>query len=139
MPDHPALTGRCYCGALSYAASGKPIFKAQCHCRECQYFSGGGPNYFMLMPKTGFTWTTGTPATFTHPDPENAVTRSFCTTCGTHILTEIPGRDHVVLKVGTLDEPARYGGPAAAIYALDKQPFHLFPDGAPVFEKLPPQ
>lgn len=139
MPDPAPFTGHCYCGALSYAATGTPVFKAQCHCRECQYFSGGGPNYFMLMPADGFNWTTGTPATFTHPAPENPVTRCFCGTCGTHILTQLPGRDVIVLKVGTLDDPARFKGPAAAIHAADKQPFHLFPDSAPVFEKLPPR
>ena len=37
-----AITGRCYCGAVRYEADGPPAFKGQCHCRECQYISGGG-------------------------------------------------------------------------------------------------
>lgn len=139
MSDDTPLTGRCYCGSVSYAAGGAPVFKAQCHCRPCQFFSGGGPNYFMLMPEDRFEWTGATPAEFAHPDIENARLRRFCPTCGTHLTTHLEGRGLVVVKVGTLDDPTRFGTPAAAIHAAEKQPFHLFPEGAPVFDKLPPQ
>lgn len=133
-----ALTGRCYCGALSYESAGEPIFKAQCHCRECQYISGGGPNYFMMMPEDGFAFTSGTPKSFTRPDLERAVTREFCPDCGTHLVTRLPWRDYVVLKVGTLDDPVEgFGGPRAAIYTCDAQPFHEIPEGLPAFDKLP--
>ena len=132
------LTGRCYCGALSYEAEGDPLFKAQCHCRECQYISGGGPNYFMMLPEDGFRYTSGAPGTFTRPDLDRAVSREFCPTCGTHVVTRIPWRDYVVLKVGTLDDPATgYGGPSAAIYTIDKEPFHCIAEGIPAFERLP--
>ncbi len=139
MSDAKSLTGRCYCGAVSYAAGGDPVFKAQCHCRPCQFFSGGGPNYFMLMPEDQFEWTGEAPAAFAHPEVENPRTRRFCPTCGTHMTTHLPGRDQVVVKVGTLDNPERYGKPMAAIFAEEKQPFHLFPEDVPVFDKLPPQ
>ena len=78
------LEGGCYCGAVRYVAEGEPILKAECHCRACQHISGGAPNLFMLMPVPGFRFTKGTPKTFSRPDLENAVTRYFCETCGTH-------------------------------------------------------
>ena len=132
------LEGGCYCGALRYAAEGKPVLKAQCHCRECQYISGGGPNLFMLMPPEGFAYTKGAPKQFRRADLANAVTREFCAECGTHILTRRPGLQQLVLKVGTLDDPASgYGGPKMAIYTIDKQPFHLIAEGMPAFEKVP--
>jgi hypothetical protein len=132
------LEGGCYCGSLRYAAEGKPVLKAQCHCRECQYISGGGPNLFMLMPPEGFAYTKGTPKQFTRKDLPNAVTRDFCAECGTHILTRRPGLPQLVLKVGTLDDPASgYGAPKMAIYTIDKQPFHLIAEGLPAFERVP--
>ena len=94
------------------SAEGDPVLKAQCHCRECQYISGGSPNMFMLMPAEGFRYTKGTPKQFKRSDLENAVTREFCAECGTHILTRRPGLPPVVLKIGTLDDPAQFGAPS---------------------------
>lgn len=131
------LEGGCYCGALRYAAEGKPVLKAQCHCRECQYISGGAPNLFMLMPVEGFTYTKGAPKQFRRKDLENAVTREFCAECGTHILTRRPGLNAIVLKIGTLDDPASVYAPRMAIYTVDRQPYHLIAAGLPAFERLP--
>lgn len=132
------LEGGCYCGALRYVAEGDPVLKAQCHCRECQYITGGGPNYFLLMPAAGFRYTRGAPKTFARADLANPVTREFCETCGTHLVTRRPGLAPVILKVGTLDDPSLFGGPRMAIFTIDQQPFHEIPAGLPAFERLPP-
>ena len=131
------LEGGCYCGALRYVAEGDPVMKAQCHCRECQHISGGSPNMFMLMPAGGFSYSKGAPKQFTRRDLERAVTREFCAECGTHLITRLPDRPFVVVKVGTLDDPALFGSPQMAIYTIDKQPFHVIPEGLPAFERLP--
>jgi hypothetical protein len=133
------LEGGCYCGAVRYVAEGKPMLKAQCCCREGQYFSGGAPHMFMLMPPEGFRYTRGAPKHFARNDLEHAVTREFCAECGAQIATRRPGLEAVILKVGTLDDPGLFGGPRMAIFTIDKQPFHHIPDGLPAFERLPPQ
>jgi hypothetical protein len=129
--------GGCYCGNLRYIAEGAPTMKAQCHCRECQYMSGGAPHMFFLMPRAGFRYTKGAPKQFRRSDLDGAVTREFCGECGTHIAVNRPGLDAVILKVGTLDDPALFGGPKMAIFTIDKQAFHQIPDGLPAFERLP--
>lgn len=132
------LTGQCYCGDIRYEANGDPILRVQCHCRECQYLSGGGPNYTLGMPAEGFSYTQGKPSQFTRTDIDNAVTREFCTRCGTQILTRVPALPQVVLiKVGTLDEPAAFGTPEMAIFTIDRQVFHLLPEDIPSFERMP--
>ena len=134
------MDGGCYCGALRYSAEGAPLMKAQCHCRECQYFSGGGPNYFKVMPGDQFTYTSGTPARYRREDLIHPVTREYCPKCGTLILTRREDTPHMILKIGTLDDPAGdYRRSHLAIYAADRQPFHVIPNDMPCFEGLPPR
>jgi hypothetical protein len=130
--------GRCYCGALRYRIDGDPMFKGQCHCRECQYISGGHPNVVMGIPDSAFSYSKGAPKKFQRKDLEGPVTREFCGECGTHILARAPGLPGaVILKVGTLDDPKLYDGPQMVIFTIDKQPFHHVPSGVPTFERGP--
>ncbi|MBI1179776.1 MAG: hypothetical protein GC201_04405 [Alphaproteobacteria bacterium] len=131
------LEGGCYCGALRYRAEGEPVMKAQCHCRECQYITGGSPNVLIAMPLEGFSYTKGEPKQFTRSDIPRPVTREFCPVCGTHVLTRAKGFPGVIIKVGTLDDPSLFGGPDLAIFTKDMQSFHHIPEGVPAFERLP--
>ena len=132
------IEGGCYCGAVRYRAEGDPVFKAQCHCRECQYFSGGHPNGVMILPEGTFTYTKGKPKSFRRKDLANPVSREFCADCGTQILARAPGLPGmVILKVGTLDDPKIFQGPQMAIFLVDKQPFHHVPEGIATFERTP--
>ncbi len=132
------LEGGCYCGNLRYKTTGDPMFKGQCHCRECQYIAGGSVNIVMAVPEAGFTYTKGAPKGFSRTDIENPVTREFCPDCGTHILARAPGLPGaLMLKVGTLDDPSAFGDPQVAIFLVDKQSFHQVPEGVAAFERGP--
>ena len=132
------VEGGCYCGQIRYQAEGDPVFKAQCHCRECQYISGGAPNYLMGMMESGFSYAGGTVKAFQRNDLETPVTREFCGDCGTHLVSKAPGAPGLVfIKVGTLDEPDLFAQPQMAIFTDDRQSFHHLPDGIASFEKGP--
>jgi hypothetical protein len=131
-------TGHCYCGAVRYEISAAPVFNAQCHCRECQYISGGSPNVCLGIPEQAFRYTSGKPKTFRRADLPNPVSREFCAECGTHLLTRAPALAGVViLKRGTLDDPAAFGNPQMAIFTCDRQPFHPIAQDVRTFERLP--
>jgi hypothetical protein len=131
-----SLTGGCYCGALRYEVTGDPMFQGQCHCRECQYISGGSPNVIMGFPVASFKYTQGEPKAFRRKDLESPVTREFCPECGTHIVSKPPGMPAAIIKVGTLDDPSQFT-PQMAIQLLDKQSFHHVPDGVKTFDRMP--
>ncbi|WP_299657392.1 GFA family protein [uncultured Tateyamaria sp.] len=128
--------GGCYCGAIRYAVSKPPLVKGQCHCRACQRYAGGAPQFFLLVPPEGFDWTKGSPAEYARPDLPNAVTRYFCPTCGTSLVTRRQDNPAVVVKVGTLDDPSRFT-PHVAICHGEAPAFHTVPQGIAVFEDLP--
>jgi hypothetical protein len=131
------LTGRCYCGDIKYAFEGDVQSSLQCHCRECQYISGGSPNVAMVLPESGFGFTQGTPQAFARSDLETPVTRYFCPRCGTSLGTRSPKRPgSFIVKVGTLDDPSIFK-PRVAIFTIDKQPFHHIAEGLPAFERRP--
>ena len=131
------ITGGCYCGQVRYRAEGDPVLRAQCHCRECQYIAGGSPNMLIAMPTEGFSYTEGEPKQFARSDLEAPVTREFCGNCGTHLTSRPPGFPAVIIKVGTMDDPAAFEGPEMAIFCIDKQSFHEIPEGLPTFERFP--
>ena len=53
-----------------------------------------------------------------------------------HLTTRRPGLNAVTLKVGTLDDPS---SAQMAIFAVEKQLFHLIAEGLLAFERLPPR
>ena len=131
------ISGGCYCGSLRYESVGDIEASIQCHCRECQYITGGNPNVIMIMPLNGFEFVKGVPKTFKRKDIENAVTRLFCENCGTGIGTKNPNRPNsIILKVGTFDDPSIFK-PDIAIFTIDKQKFHHIEDGLKSFERRP--
>ncbi len=132
-----SVTGGCYCGAVRYESEADPLMMAQCHCRECQYISGGGANYTPGFPVGSFRYTKGEPAQFSRDDLDAPVVREFCPKCGTSLASHPPSLpDMVLLKVGTFDDPGIFNA-MMAIYTCDKQPFHHVPDGIPTFDKVP--
>ncbi|MDH5673030.1 MAG: GFA family protein [Myxococcales bacterium] len=137
MASEMAIEGGCYCGALRYRVQGEPMFKGQCHCRECQYFAGGGVNHFMGVAADALTFTRGAPKRFQRSDLEQPVVRTFCGECGTQIYSQAPAVPALILKAGTLDDPSHYGGPSFATFTVDQQSYHHVPEGCRTFERMP--
>ncbi len=133
-----AFEGGCYCGSLRYRSEGKVLPTGQCHCRECQYSTGGSPNMIMPVSVDAFVYTRGEPTGHTRDDLEDGVTREFCGRCGTHIGIRVPSMPTLyMLRAGTLDEPDLYGMPEIALFLCDKRVFHLVPDGVRRFDREP--
>lgn len=133
-----SFEGGCYCGAVRYKSDGDIAMRVQCHCRECQYLSGGGANFVAGVPEGGYHYTKGQPKIYRRSDLPNPVTREFCGNCGTPLTSRTSAVPGVVLvKVGSMDRPADFAKPDFVVFTCDQQPYHHVPDGVPAFAKMP--
>ena len=126
------IVGGCLCGQLRYEiAAETPIVARVCWCRVCQYLGAGLGTANALFEKAALK-ATGERATFTsQADSGATMHRSFCPKCGTPVFSEAePRPDFIIVRVGTLDEPAR-APPDIHIYTSTKQPWVVLPEGVP--------
>ena len=98
------MTGRCMCRKISYACNACPLITVICHCKDCQKYSGSAFATAIFFDKLKVE-IEGKLSHFDKPtDSGSIMTRSFCNTCGTHIIessTAYP--DLVAVHAGTLD------------------------------------
>ena len=126
--------GGCYCGEIGYEISGELQACFQCHCRECQYITGGNPNAVMVFSQEDFKFNKGNPSVFARSDLDTPVNRYFCKSCGTAIGSISPSRPgSFIVKIGTLDDPGVFD-PKFAIFTCDIQDFHHLPEGLQRFD-----
>ncbi|HEY5338729.1 MAG TPA: GFA family protein [Rhizomicrobium sp.] len=130
--------GGCRCGAVRYEVSAEPIAVMDCHCRDCQYASGGSHTTAVVVPAAAFKITKGAPKRFVVAgDSGRDIARGFCDNCGSPLFSEPPGDTMRVVKAGSLDDPS-WLEVRGALYTKSAQPWaHIDPNKLQ-FEKMPP-
>ena len=74
--DKVKHTGGCACGEIRYGFYEPDLGRMACHCRTCQYSSGGGPVFLVAVNRQEFRVTKGRPKEFTTlSDDGNHVSR----------------------------------------------------------------
>jgi hypothetical protein len=132
--------GGCACGEVRFRISAPILGMAVCYCRECQYASGGGPNYVVLAPRTAFEVVKGEVRIHhTAAESGNDIGRAFCGTCGSPLWSETTdGTPFMPVKAGALDDASDLR-PTSAVFSCEAQPWHLMHEGVRSFEKMPPR
>jgi len=132
------FSGGCACGTVRYTVSSEPVAFMLCHCRDCQYASGGEPAAVVVVPRTAFQLTQGAVRRYAKTsEAGNTVTRQFCPECGTPMFSELGGNpDLWVIKAGTLDDPS-WLKPTALLWTRSAQPWAHRDPALPAFEKQP--
>jgi hypothetical protein len=93
------ITGRCLCGAVSYAAKAQEPVVDVCHCTMCRRW-GSGPLFAIEVAD---------PVAFQNEDQIGIYRssewgeRGFCKLCGTALYWRLRDGSHTALCVGTLD------------------------------------
>jgi len=131
-------TGGCACDAVRYEISAEPVFQVACHCRACQYASGGAPTLAMIVPKEALKITKGEPRFYWSAGESGAkVGRGFCESCGSPLYSLPEANAGIaVIKVGSLDDPSDFKV-QADIWTSAAQPWHRLHEGAASFDKTP--
>ena len=131
------LSGGCLCGETRYTIScdSSRLFSYTCHCRDCQYITGGSPNPAIYVPQQ-INIIKGNPGCYSSLSEEGTIIkRMFCGKCGTHLYGEsekYPGT--VVIKVGTLDDPGMFKS-EMNVWVSSAQPWHHIDADLPSHEK----
>jgi hypothetical protein len=133
-----AFQGGCACGAIRYEVSADPIATMNCHCRACQYASGGGYTTAVVVPPGTLKITRGVPKGHASKGDSGAtVTRYFCADCGSPIYSKPEAAQIDVIKAGSMDDPSQLVL-MGALYTSEAQPWaHIDPNKLR-FEKMPP-
>jgi hypothetical protein len=101
-------TGRCACGAVTFAFDTDPDFVAECHCLDCKKASGGEAAVFFAVPEADFTLTSGSTKSFSYiANSGKKLERNFCPNCGARLYTSnletFPAT--IFVQIGSLDHP----------------------------------
>ena len=130
------VVGGCACGAVRYRLASAPMFVNCCHCRECQRHTGSAfvINAVIETSRIGLLQAqpvpVAVPATSGRPHDIHR-----CSTCQTALWSDYGHRPAIrFLRVGTLDDPARWP-PQAHIFTSSKLPWVDLTGEAPVFEE----
>jgi hypothetical protein len=131
-----AADGGCACGAVRYRVLSEPLFVHACHCTRCQRETGGPFAHHAMVEFSAMSLLTGTPEFVKVPtDSGNTHWVVRCPDCRTAMWNEHGSRNAVLryVRVGTLDEPARFS-PRAHIYVRSKQPWVMLDPAVPAFD-----
>jgi hypothetical protein len=81
--------GKCFCGKVTFEASGKPEAMGYCHCESCRHWSAGPVNAFTLWKPESLKITQGESNVGTYNKTPVSY-RKWCTECGGHLFTQHP-------------------------------------------------
>jgi hypothetical protein len=81
------LTGSCLCGQVHVTLTGDPVTVALCHCTHCQKTAGSAFSTVLLVPAAAVSVAGPVTGYDDLGDSGAAVTRSFCSKCGTPVET----------------------------------------------------
>jgi hypothetical protein len=130
--------GGCACKAVRYEVASEPVAFMLCHCRDCQYASGGEPAAVVVVPKPAFKLTKGSVTSYSSKgDSGNQVTRQFCGACGTPLFSALEGNPTLwAIKAGSLDDPS-WLKPTAYLWTASAQPWAHMDPAIHAFDKQP--
>ncbi|MCT8328901.1 GFA family protein [Albidovulum sediminis] len=132
-----SFRGGCLCGAVRFESRAAAQLVGHCYCTDCRRSSGTAHSTHVAVPEAALT-ITGEPTFYDRAaDSGNLVSRGFCGTCGSPLLSRnaaMPGM--VFVRASALDDP-EIARPQMIVYA-SRAPSWDRPDPTlPAFATMP--
>jgi len=96
------ISASCLCGSVKYRISGEVGYIIHCHCKTCQKAHGAAFSSVAAVNDTDFTILGD--ENLKYFESSMGKKRYFCTTCGTQIYAKKDNSQHVILRLGSLDD-----------------------------------
>jgi len=130
-----AVSGECFCGAVTYTVSGHLRDARSCHCSRCRKAFSSQASAYALVDPTEFKWTSGEDELTTYTGEHGGGLR-FCGKCGSTLCGVVGGVVHgVTLGCINGDPEVEIG---RHIYVGSKAAWELMPAGVTTFDEEPP-
>jgi hypothetical protein len=135
------LTGSCLCGEVRVTLTGDPVAVAVCHCTHCQKTAGSAFSIVLLVPEAAVTVEGSVSGYGDRGDSGLAVTRNFCSTCGSPVETssEATRGQHVRIVKAGLFAGVREFTPKMELFCSSRSTWVPALPGTATFAGMPSQ
>jgi hypothetical protein len=131
------VTGSCFCGTVSYEASGPFNQMMSCHCSMCRKHHGSAFATYVSGPIGNFRWLSGEDSVLRYKSSE-AGSRDSCKVCGSAVPLMMANYGLAVLPAGPLEGDLGIA-PQAHIFVGSKAPWYTITDLLPQHQEYPPE
>lgn len=132
-------TGRCLCGAVSYAGDAAPQFQVKCYCTACRKKGAAGHAAYLVVAGDTID-VSGEVRAYRHKaDSGNEVTHAFCPACGSGVYelnSAMAGT--LALNAATLDAPDIFS-PQMVVFASRAPAWDAVNFDGARFDEMPPR
>jgi hypothetical protein len=126
-PNSEPTEGGCFCAAVRYEITGKPVLQIMCFCRDCLVRAGTDGYAGYMVNEDDFKHLKGTTTHITtKADSGRSVDRHFCPICGSHLWGQTQ-LGLVSVAAGSLDDPTLFK-PSQAVFTEQAPPWARIPD-----------
>ena len=135
--SYKKYAGACLCGQVSLTLDEDPIFMCNCHCKDCQRWTGCA-----YVPVNVFSNTTlkadGEIRFFDKTaDSGYIISRGFCPNCGGNVFAKSDGfPEYVMVSAGVFEDASHYK-PAMDIYTESAQHWDVMLNETQKFPRNP--
>jgi catechol 2,3-dioxygenase-like lactoylglutathione lyase family enzyme len=126
------LTGRCYCGAVSFRVEDAFVYASNCHCSNCRRTTGSAFKPFAGIEREKLAIAEGGDSLLIVGDDD--LNDTHCSTCGSLLFSVVREGGYVHVALGSLVEAPTIR-PTKHIFVGSKAPWFEIGDDLPRFEE----